>query len=144
LTSSDETELNLNVLDKLGRTALHLAAAIGHTLAGIKLRDRVHVKEEEKQDYDGRTVLHELAQKGHHEAIEALMQKRDINLDLKDCRGRTTLHCSADRGPLAVMLLMKQANRSVKDNDRDTALHRAAKRGHDNVAKDQCLKPNSD
>ncbi len=71
------------------QTALHLAAAGGHTtvLAALLARGA----EVEVRDARGRTPLWEAARRSHHRAVEALLHA-GANPDPRDAAGRTPLH----------------------------------------------------
>jgi ankyrin repeat protein len=66
----------------------------------------------------------------------ALLQLPGINTATKDAQGKTALHYAAEKGLIDVVtaLLAKGADKSITDNQGETASSLAQKAGHDDIA----------
>jgi hypothetical protein len=88
-----EAKADVRAQDKVGRTALHLAAGNGHvapTRALVEAKADVN-----KHDNLGLTALHMAAENGHAQVIEHLVEaKADVNS--QDHVNRTALHMAAE------------------------------------------------
>jgi ankyrin repeat protein len=74
----------------------------------------------------GETPLHEAAQNYDLKTIEALLEKGDIDVNVKDSLGRTPLHYIVEKDLSsfgAVALLSRGADVNAKDKDGQTPLH---------------------
>jgi ankyrin repeat protein len=86
-------------------------------------------------EWDGRTLLHDAADKKQLEVVKYLLGK---NVDVKAVTtdGRTALHMAAQHGdsPIVVLLLAHGANIDATDKKGWTPLDRAMKWGHADTA----------
>ena len=92
------TEVNVDVIDVNGRTALMLAALNGHTdivnaLAGT------HGANVDAVNRDGRTALMLAASEGHTATVNALAGTHGANVDAVDEYGRTALMSCRQQRP---------------------------------------------
>ncbi|XP_050203829.1 acyl-CoA-binding domain-containing protein 1-like [Mercurialis annua] len=74
------------------------------------------------KDSEGRTAMHWAVDRGHLNAVEALVgMNADVNA--KDNEGQTPLHYAAvcDREAIAELLVKQNADTSLKDNDGNSA-----------------------
>ena len=80
--------------------------------------------------------IHEAAQKGDIENVQALLKQNSALVDARDEFDRTPLHWAARGVHFGAMQLLieKGADVSVKDNARITPLHSVASRGHKQAA----------
>jgi ankyrin repeat protein len=123
--------------DRLGQTALHLAAERGNVnIVTILLQKGADVT---VQCDDGQTVLHRAAWGGSKAVMMELLSERTGHtgfLDLIDKDGRTALHIAAEKGnaSLVELLLGCSATPDIQDNMEQTPLHLAAQSGHLHVA----------
>eukprot|EP01018_Ginkgo_biloba_P011036 Gb_18516 [translate_table: standard] len=136
---TDKKEDLANVLDKNGRTALHVSAFPGHALLCeilLPLNRRLYMC----IDRDGQTPLH-YAVKGNHEAVVNTLlgsssQKGKYGVDFRDLRGETPLHIVAAQGNLTLveklLSVVEDPKQYVRIGDflGETALHKAARIGH--------------
>ncbi|XP_043237049.1 ankyrin-3-like [Amphibalanus amphitrite] len=125
----------LDVLDSLGRTALHLSAAAGlsglcETLLGrpALLNTRCAA---------GLTALHLAAAGGFSGLVESLVQRHGAAADIAAQDGRTPLHLSAAAGHLEVCSTLVQAgsDTSARDAAGLTPVLLAARYDHAEVVK---------
>ncbi|KAH0620078.1 hypothetical protein JD844_014658, partial [Phrynosoma platyrhinos] len=135
--------VDIRAKNNIDRTALHWAAGAGNEQA------------------NGHNLLHCAAQRGHLKVIEFIMEDlEDVRLDKKDKMDRTAFHLAAGNGQLEVVefLVASGCTRNVKDKkeftncpncwvslpriyggyytdlqEKNTALHLAAKNGHAQV-----------
>lgn len=77
----------------------------------------------------GRTPLHTAVEKGNLRAVEALLQGKATDLNLRDHEGMTPLHLAIAQGEKALslikLLLDKGADINAQDRDGNTPLHYA-------------------
>ncbi|MBO9497203.1 ankyrin repeat domain-containing protein [Thalassotalea sp. G20_0] len=151
LLKNDQTSVNEQMNN--GCTALHLAASGDHTEAIQTLLafDRSLAKE---KDNDGQTALHLAAYKGHTEAIQTLLtipssqaKKKEKNKSVRTALTaavnatafavRTALAAAVNATAFAVHTEATQPLQTIdpslakeKDNEGQTALHKAASQGH--------------
>jgi hypothetical protein len=119
--------------DNAGRTALHFAAEadsaeIIHQLAARSELDAV--------DHDGRTALLLAAQKGNAAAVGALLDA-GASASIAGPNAVTPLHAAVDAvsAPVVRLLLLKNADKTVKNSYGDTPLDLAKRRDdHDLLA----------
>ncbi|KAJ4226312.1 hypothetical protein NW759_004898 [Fusarium solani] len=80
----------------------------------------------------GSTALAWATNRGHEQTVEASLEFKAIDVDIRDCRGKTPISLAARNGHTAIvkMLLDHGANPNLKDFDRATPLWHAAKEGH--------------
>jgi ankyrin repeat protein len=130
--------LDINTQDKLGRSALHWAAAQGKMECARQLMNHAET-DRLLQDQDGRTPLHEAAIKGYDHVISMLLEHNDVqnSINTGDNRHRTALHWAAeDSNRDTVRLLLDGgADVSREDNCKSTALHSAAKIGDKDIVR---------
>jgi ankyrin repeat protein len=120
-----------NIRDRWGNLPLHIAATQGISLlihplveAGNDLND---------QNNDGSTPLRRASENGHEQAVQALL---DLGADTTICDKKhlwNPLHIASHTGFKAVvdMLLQEAPNLMAPDVNGNTALHLAARQGHD-------------
>ena len=108
--------------DGAGASALHLAAASGHTKVVLKLMKQPGGVEADMRDAQGRTALMFAALHNQASAMHALL-RAGARIDAVESFGRTALHCCALIGELkgARMLVARGANRRALDKDGKTA-----------------------
>ena len=122
-------EVDLNVQDKHGRTALHDASRAGHfETVKFRLEKGADIN---VQDENGQTALYDASRAGHFETVKFLLEKgADINV--QDENGQTALH-NAIRDKtyfeMVKLLLEKGADVNAKSKY-GTALHFASRAGH--------------
>jgi len=97
----------IDVVDRFGRTALHLAATHGHEEAVAQLL-AASPKALGATDMEGMTALHWAAREGHEEVVaELLAVAKPRSIDRVDSHGMNALHWAARKGrtQIAVLLL---------------------------------------
>ncbi|KTF88881.1 hypothetical protein cypCar_00042086, partial [Cyprinus carpio] len=124
-----------NILDKMDRSPLHIAAEQGHTSAVEILTEKfrscvlartkmflMNLPYDPVQD--GNTLLHIASQCGHPATALTLLRK-GVSLHMPNKSGAVCLHAAAKRGHTAVVkaLLQKGAHVDATAKDGQTALH---------------------
>ena len=118
--------IDLDAVDTRGYTALHHAAALGHSeIARLLLGRQVSVT---IRDHHGNVPLHLASWNGHADVIDVLLGHPDSNADAADCEGRTALFMAVKHGHEAAvkMLLARHASKLARTNFGLTPLHHAA------------------
>ncbi|KAI9858374.1 MAG: hypothetical protein M1813_007478 [Trichoglossum hirsutum] len=119
--------------DRVGETALHVAANGGHGgVVDVLLDSAIDIN---ARNDKGLTALHIAASKGMEEVVRLLLKKRAV-LEMKTDLGFTALHLSANNGHEAVtrQLISHGANIEMRCGDLGaTALHYAAMSKNDAV-----------
>eukprot|EP00435_Cladocopium_sp_Y103_P016965 s1159_g4.t1 len=139
--------------DSAGNTALHFAAAGGHTVTchallthagpSNELSDRAILLLSAVNRFDRQTALHIAADRGEKEVVDTLLHgapDRSALLGMSDKLGQTALHLSCERGHGAVVrkLLHSGDSHLVAARERitgQTALHMAAEAGHNEAVR---------
>ena len=88
---------NVDAVDKIGWTALMLAAWNGHTDTVTALAG-THGANVDAVDNDGWTALMHAAMNGHTAAVNALAGTHGANVDAVDSDGKTALMLAVERG----------------------------------------------
>ncbi|KLP05965.1 Uncharacterized protein LW94_10017 [Fusarium fujikuroi] len=129
-------EFNLDVLDPMGRGALHLAAERGDEammkvlLASASLKDYSNLK-----DGQGQTVLHRATWAGSISIVKCLVQN-GVNIAARDNDGNHALHMAAQMGFEPIVQLILDLDESLANTEgcnNLTPLHYAALNGHAEV-----------
>ncbi|KAL8790939.1 MAG: hypothetical protein Q9213_000364 [Squamulea squamosa] len=134
------TNLNLEVKDKDGRTALLWAAATGkETLAKMLLNGRRENKAcISATNHRGKTALHlAVESKTNRVALVKLLLENGANVRAQSDGGWTALHNAAEKGfeDVASLLLEREADANATTSSGMTALHWGARNGHINVVR---------
>lgn len=120
----------LDVVDKSGSTALHLAASRGHcrVLELLLLSMGTNI---EARDSKGRTALWTAAERGEAEATELLLLS-NVKVNTRADAQMTALHIAAKQGDDAIVELLVSggADLEARDAAMMTALHYACEEGH--------------
>ena len=111
--------LNINAVNKHGRTPLHVAAASGRAIAVERLLDRNDIKAG-AVDSHGNTALHLAAARGFDSCVRSLLAHCDVNAVNKD--KDTALHIAVSRGYEDVVEALLMVNKI--DFDKRGALDR--------------------
>jgi ankyrin repeat protein len=128
----DEPEVNVDVTDKDGNSALVLAATGGHVeVVDLLLEKNANVN---FSGLDNISPIRAALVGGHTEVAELLL--RDPNFDINRC-GWTPLNSAASQGFVRVvrLLLAEGAELDEKDKDDSTPLYLASANGHAKVVK---------
>ncbi|KAF4631245.1 hypothetical protein G7Y89_g6885 [Cudoniella acicularis] len=122
-------QLNINAKSEEGQTAMHLAAAFGHTESLTRLIEASGLTME--RDAAGRTPLHLAASNGHQEIVAALLQQK-VDPDSIDKETYTALHYAAEGGyqDVTKVLLAGKADADAGIDLGCTPIHLAAQEGH--------------
>ncbi|KAL8952976.1 MAG: hypothetical protein Q9222_001152 [Ikaeria aurantiellina] len=129
------TNVDLEVRDKGGRTALLWAASSGKgTLAKLLLTSRVHNKADiTASNHRGKTALHlAVESKVNRLALIKLLLENGADVHAKSDGGWTPLHNAAEKGfsDVASILLEWKAAVNATTSSGMTALHWCARNGH--------------
>ena len=119
---------NVDAADKDGKTALHKADEGGHLeLVDLLVKKGCNV---DAADKDGKTALHKAAERGHLEFVDLLV-KKGCNVDAVDKDGKTALHKALQNNyHLETIKLLVGRTQKMPSVVGESALHKAAKRGH--------------
>ncbi|KAM6521558.1 hypothetical protein FSOLCH5_006312 [Fusarium solani] len=114
-----------------GMMGLHIAAHLGVANLVRALSTRAGALVNALDEW-GSTALAWATNRGHEQTVEAILEFKAIDVDIRDCRGKTPISLAARNGHTAIvkMLLDHGANPNLKDFDRATPLWHAAKEGH--------------
>ena len=118
--------------NKVGQSALQLAAAYGHNeIVRILLEEGVGIN---LTDFEGRTALHWAALRGHGSAVRLLLD-HDAAIEAVTCGGSTALHFAVTFGYETVVriLLEKGTDVTARSQNKSTALYQAARHGHKEI-----------
>ncbi|KAJ4290853.1 hypothetical protein N0V90_010048 [Kalmusia sp. IMI 367209] len=137
LLECDEVDVNLK--DSLGRTALMLAVENGHASVVLQLveRDDVDIN---VRDLEDRTPLLHAVENGYTTAVEYLLRHPNIDVNAKDkYHGQTALWIAADKGYDAIVQLLLGRD-ELDANSKDdayghTPLWQAVERGQEEVVR---------
>ena len=115
-----------------GETALHQAAANGHTRMVQLLKEAG--ADLEMEDHVGGRAIHRAAANGQDEVLLWLM-KEGAAFNAKDRDGVLPLHLAASKGHVGsvTMMLDRGASAEVRDNSSWTPLHWASRNGHSSI-----------
>ncbi|MBI2784857.1 MAG: ankyrin repeat domain-containing protein [Legionella longbeachae] len=120
----------------VGRTPLHVAAIVNNKAMFDELiKHRANVI---NQDYDGKTILHYIAEYAHDRLLEnmPLLDHLDF-VNIQDNDGKTALHYAVETGNaiLVKKLIIDDPNYiNIKDRMGKAALHYAAQHGNKDIA----------
>uniref|UniRef100_A0A672PCI4 Ankyrin repeat and death domain-containing protein 1A-like n=1 Tax=Sinocyclocheilus grahami TaxID=75366 RepID=A0A672PCI4_SINGR len=124
----DLENVQLNKVDKSGKTAFHLAAEHGHLeveefLIGMGCAHDLKDKEEN-------TALHLAAKQGHSDVLQKIMETGE-SIDEKNIDGLTALHLAAEGGHYECIRLLLEAGCNVNEltHSNRSALHLVAQHG---------------
>jgi len=106
-----------NLLDRAGRTALHLAAYPGNISCLALLLSIEGVQVNLLAEQEGEGVLHRACRGGALEEVELLLEEKSLDCDLEDSEGRTGLMVAAMEGRIGVVKLILRAKRFRGDID---------------------------
>lgn len=126
---------DIDVRDADGYTPLIYALLSGH-IEAIRLLIEKGAKVNIR-DSCNRITLHYAAEKNDAESVEVLLNQRNIDLDVQDKNGLTSLHDSAIGGYsiVASLLIRHGASVNIKDKEGMTPLHWAAYKEHSEVVR---------
>ncbi len=126
-------KVNVNSIDKNGKTPLHWAVGIGHKEVVEALLGK-GADVNTKNNY-GNIPLHWAVGIGHKEIVEALLDKDGIDVNAQDNDGWTPLHFAAQNGEKDVVkaLLDKGANVDVQNDEGETPFNSATDKGIQNL-----------
>jgi len=118
------TKADVSIQDMEGKTPLHIAVKsdFSEILVQMLLRSRHATEAANTLDCYGRTALHDAVLLNNFNLVEAISQIADVNI--RSHEGKTALHYAlTGRAITCVELLLKRnANTSVRDNDGNTPL----------------------
>ena len=128
-------EVDANVADKRGWTAIHFSAKSGNNELLTYFADigtDIHLKTN-----DGRNCLHIAALEGHLNLCKMLINKHEVDANVADKRGWTAIHFSAKSGNNELLTYFADIGTDIhlKTNDGRNCLHIAALKGHLNLCK---------
>ena len=128
-------DTKLDMVDKLGRTALHILSEVGNEDAvSLLLKSKASPSIKDKR---GNLALHLACVGGHVSVARLLLEKSKDIINICNDSGMTPLYLSASKGhALLVSLLLEQGAVLIPEKKLlDTPLHAAAMGGHLQVVK---------
>ncbi|RYC58665.1 hypothetical protein CHU98_g7543 [Xylaria longipes] len=132
----DEILIDVQSTDEEGWTALHLAANVGHSKA-IKALVKAD-SDVNALNRDGLSPLLLAARKGKVASIEALLDNKAVDVNIRDnVYERTALSWAAETGKSRAVELLAEADSDINSLDKSsqTPLVLAAKKGHSDSIK---------
>ena len=133
-----EHNADINARDHMGKTPLHQLIFFGHGDAGFELAKFLldHGADADTRDNEASTLLHVASARGSVKVVQLLLKHdTNINIHMKDKRGRTPLHQATTNNRAGVLdfyydaipfLLEHGADVDALDDDHSTPLHLAA------------------
>lgn len=139
--------------DDTGRTAIHIAASLGHDNVVRMLLDTLPLEDKygivSHKSNDSATPLHSAASGGHIRTVEAILQffsvkQQNSLISMQTSDGRTALHMASYKGHLLIVRALLENFEaddqyrliSVKDSGGRTAIHLASFNGHTIIVED--------
>ena len=119
-----------------GFTGLHCVAYLGLDEIAIALLDLGEGSGIDIVDGIGRTPLSWAAEGGHEEMVRLLLNRKGVDPDSGDSRGRTPLYwAGGHEGIVKLLLDRKEVNPDSRNNYNETPLMYAAQDGHEKIVK---------
>ena len=106
----DKKDIDVNLQNKDGNTALILASDKGHTEIAKQLLDKKDINVN-LQTIDGDTALTFASYKGHTEIAKQLLDKKDIDVNLQSKYGKTALILASYKGHTEIAELIASKKR---------------------------------
>ena len=135
VTALQDPDMDPNMTNRLGETAILLAAHEGHDqCVAVLLKDSRLIPD--KSDLKGVTALIDAALFGHASVVTLLLADQRVNPNEFDKEGNTALIDAAHEGHSSVVKLLladKRVNENVRNQFGSTALTYAALNGHASV-----------
>ncbi|KAL9951626.1 hypothetical protein ACROYT_G044327 [Oculina patagonica] len=129
-----ETEPDLNLLDKSGRTPIHNAILGRH----VKIMEMLLEAGADTAilDESQSAPLHTAVRTRDENIVKAFLQKAKGDVDIRGHSSRTALHIAADidKVPICKLLINNGASTNCRDDDSMTPLTRAVEKGSKNTA----------
>ncbi|XP_048247158.1 ankyrin repeat domain-containing protein 50-like [Haliotis rufescens] len=132
----DQTTLNINTSDLLGRTALMIAATYGHKevfdlLVGKDSDDISH------KDKEGNNILHAACRGGHVEMVKHILSQGLVDINSQGQEGKTPLLLAVhwEQGAVFNLLVSRKADLLQVDYNGNNILHLACEIGSMEIVK---------
>lgn len=97
-----------------------------------------NMKDPNLPDHKGLSPLHRAVMKNKFAAVDELLNRSDIQLDVRDQNGNTPLHLAAEKGNVKIITrLLRQPGiePDLKNHNHETPLHLAAEKGHEKAVR---------
>ena len=127
--------VHVNRQDEKGRTALHWTCINGYSdIIATLLQFNA---DPTRRDNEGKTPLHHAIINRHSTVITALLQSDAVNVNTRDNKGQTALHCACihkQHSNIIIALLHSNTVRvNIKDKKGRTALHWTCINGYSDI-----------
>ena len=133
-------DVNINMKDKNGKTAIHIAAQKGMDDALKALIQFNPTFDINLQDSDGRTALHWAASTGRGNTVKFLLEIESINVNIKDINGRTPAFLASENKRTEILkqiIACPTFDPNLTDKDGNALIISCAQKGNIEIAK--CL-----
>ena len=133
-----ETRVDPNLTNHNNQTALHLASENDHRNIAKYLLTHAECNPN-VQDIHGNTPLHIACENGRKSITGCLLTHAECKPNIQDFYGNTPLHITTWKGELEMVKSIFETSTvsidpDVSNNDKQTALHIACKKGHRDIA----------
>jgi len=146
MASFEAPNVDVNIQDQEGKSALHYSVERGHEASILKILEALNVDVNMK-DQVGKTSLHYSVGRGHEAVILKILEAPNVDVNIQDEIGCTTLHYSAQMGHEGIVMKILEAPNvdvNIQDEIGWTTLHHSSQMRHEAIVVQLLEAPNVD